>query len=585
MILQALKEYYDRMAADPESGIAPEGWIQGGIDFLIELSPSGKYVGIQSLQEKDGKKKIPKPMLVPNIGKQAMKHTNSGKDANLLWDNASFVFGLEDKGDLRLQSMIQAIDRWIGNDKDPEVDAVRRFLEAGLSDRSVFSPILNHSEYGETISTRQPKVSFRIEGSKNRIIFGSETVAASLAKASSDILTTEENITGTCLVTGSKDVPIELTHTVIKGVWGSQTSGAYIVGFNKESFSSYDKQQGLNAPVSKKVASEYVKGLNFLLDSEQRLQIGDASTVFWSAKKTNFESDFAYFFKEPEKDDPAAGTRRIKNLFEAPQTGAYLEDSGDEKFYVLGLSPNAARISVRFWQVGTVAEFAGRIRQHFEDLRVVKPPSEPEYYSLWRLLVNVAIQDKSENIPPNVAGDFMRSILDGTPYPATLLQAVLRRIHSDAENRVKPVRAALIKAYLNRYLRSHPNKMEKEIKMGLDTGQPSIGYQLGRLFAALEKIQEEANPGLNATIRERYYGAACSSPVTVFGTLMRLKNHHLAKMDNKGRAVNLERLVGEIVSHIDDFPSHLDLHEQGRFAIGYYHQRQDLFTKKENDNQ
>jgi CRISPR-associated protein Csd1 len=175
----------------------------------------------------------------------------------------------------------------------------------------------------------------------------------------------------------------------------------------------------------------------------------------------------------------------------------------------------------------------------------------------------------------------MRSILNGTPYPATLLQACLRRIRSDTDNRVKPVRAALIKAYLNRYYRFNPNHNHKEVSMSLDTSQPSIGYQLGRLFATLEKIQEEANPGINATIRERFYGAACSTPVTVFTNLLRLKNHHLAKMENRGRAVNFERLLGEIMGKLSDFPAHLDLHEQGRFAIGYYHQRQAFFQTKE----
>ncbi len=587
MILQALKEYYDRKAADPESGIAPEGWIQGGIDFLIELDSDGKYLGIQSLQEQDGKKKVPRPMLVPNIGKQAVKHTNSGKDANLLWDNASFVLGLGDKGDLRLKSMLQAIDDWIGQGRDTGVDAVRAFLKRGLLNRKHFSALLKDKEYGEQLASGTPKVSFHIQGSRHKIVFEAKRVrdclAAALTKSVSD-----EELCGQCLITGDVDVPIEPTHPVIKGVWGAQSAGACLVSFNtlmQPAFGSYGKEQGYNAPVSKKAASEYTKSLTTLLASEQRLQVGDASTVFWSARKTQFESDFAFFFKEPEKDDPDAGTMRIKNLFESPKTGAYLEDSGKEKFYILGLSPNAARISVRFWQVGTVAEFAGRIRQHFEDLKIVKPPREPEFYSLWRLLVNIAIQDKSENIPPNVAGDFMRSILSGTPYPQTLLQAALRRIRSDTENRVKPVRAALIKAYLNRYLRFHPNNQEKEIHMALDTEQPSIGYQLGRLFAALEKIQEEGNPGINATIRERYYGAACSSPVTVFGTLMRLKNHHLAKIDNKGLAVNRERLLGEILGHITDFPPHLDLHEQGKFAIGYYHQRQDFFTKKDKENQ
>jgi CRISPR-associated protein Csd1 len=197
------------------------------------------------------------------------------------------------------------------------------------------------------------------------------------------------------------------------------------------------------------------------------------------------------------------------------------------------------------------------------------------------LLVNIAVQDRSENVPPNVAGDFMRAILNGLPYPATLLMSALRRIKSDPERRVKPVRAALIKAYLNRYLRMYPNRNQEEMSMALDKEQPSIGYQLGRLFAALEKAQAQGNPGINATIKDRYYGSACSSPVTVFGTLMRLKNHHLSKIESKGRVVNLERIIGEIVSRIEDFPAHLDLHEQGRFAIGYYHQRQEFFRKKE----
>ena len=225
-------------------------------------------------------------------------------------------------------------------------------------------------------------------------------------------------------------------------------------------------------------------------------------------------------------------------------------------------------------------EFAHR-KQYFDDFKIIKPPNEPEYYSIWRILVNIATQDKSENIPPNLAGDFMRSILEGTPYPTTLLQAALRRIRSDAEYRVKPVRAALIKAYLNRYYRFYPSEQYKEVGVTLDKHQPSLGYQLGRLFAVLEKIQEEANPNLNATIRERYYGAACAQPVTVFANLLRLKNHHLAKMENKGRVVNFEKMLSEILSNVEDFPANLDLHEQGRFAIGYYHQRQWFYNKKD----
>lgn len=577
MILQALKEYYDRKAS--EGLIARDGWIAGGIDFLVDVDMDGNIHSIEDLRELEGRKKIPHPFDVPNIGKQALKHTNSGKDANLLWDNASFVFGLGDKGDTRLQSMIDVIDKWISETDDSGVNAVRSFLIKGLNDRSHFDFALNHPEFGETIKEGNVRISFHVSDTDYKVVFHSPVVANALTKVSNqDEATTA---IGTCLVTGKNDVAIEVTHPVTKGVWGAQSSGACIVSFNKDSFNSYGKSQSLNAPVSKLVVSQYGKALNTLLDSpRQCIHIGDATTVFWSEKRSSFESDFAYFFKEPEKDDPDAGTQRVKALFESVNSGTYMEDDGTDRFYILGLSPNAARIAVRFWQVGRILEFASRIKEYFDDFAIVKPPKEPEYYSIWRILVNIATQDKSENIPPNIAGDLMRSILNGTPYPATLLQACLRRIHSDAENRVKPVRAALIKACLNRYYRFHPNQNHKEVNMELDINQPSIGYQLGRLFAALEKIQEEANPGINATIKERFYGAACATPVTVFTNLLRLKNHHLAKLENKGRIIYFERLLGEIMGNLMDFPAHLDLHEQGRFAIGYYHQRQAFFTAK-----
>jgi len=579
MILQALKEYYDRMAADPESGIAPEGWEWKEIPFIVVLGNNGNFLQIEDTREGEGKKKRGKLFLVP----QSVKKT-SGIAANLLWDTENYVFGTVNTEGLgneqtskalaRASEQKQAFIERIMNElpQTPHIQAIITFLTTATQER------LEKENVWQDIYTSNSIVSFRFDEEKELYCQSKEIQDVLKGKLSAK---EKKDI---CLVSGEKDKIAEL-HNPIKGVYGAQSSGANIVSFNLEPFQSFNKKQGANSPIGESSMFAYTTALNTLLSRQslQHLLIGDSSTVFWSAKRTQFESDFASFFKESDKDNPEAGTQKIRNLFESPVTGGYLDDDSNAKFYVLGLAPNAARIAVRFWEIGTVSEFAGKIRQHFKDLNIVKPSSEPSYYSIWRILVNIAVQDKSENIPLNTAGDFMRSILDDTPYPATLLQAALRRIHSDTENRVKPVRAALIKAYLNRYLRSHPGQNEKEVEMGLDTEQPSIGYQLGRLFAVLEKIQEEANPGLNATIRERYYGAACSSPVTVFGTLMRLKNHHLAKMDNKGRAVNLERLIGAIVSRIDDFPSHLDLHEQGRFALGYYHQRQDLFTKKEND--
>ena len=571
MILQALKEYYDRKAADPESGIAPEGWERKEIPFIIVLDRNGNLVQIEDTREGEGKKKRSKAFVVPH----GVKKT-SGIAANLLWDVAGYVLGIDTKG--KPERAVEQKKAFVSRimEELPDVDEVKpvlHLLNTITFDRLQTEPLWNE------IAEDNPNLTFRFAG-ENELICQCDSVRSAVSHRTE---TAKE--TGICLVTGEQG-SIAPLHASIKGVYGAQSSGANIVSFNLDAFRSFNKEQGFNAPVGENAAFAYITAINTLLgkDSNQRMTIGDASTVFWSEKKTNFECDFASFFSEPPKDDPETGTRKIRALFDSINNGAYINDEGASRFYVLGLAPNAARIAVRFWQVGTVAKFAEKIKGHFDDLAIVKPSREPEYYSLWRLLVNIATQDKSENIPPNIAGDFMRSILTGTPYPATLLQAALRRIHNDTENRVKPVRAALIKAYLNRYHRAYIIPNHKELFMSLDTSQPSIGYQLGRLFASLEKIQEEANPGLNATIRERFYGAACASPVTVFANLMRLKNHHLAKLDSKGRVVNFERLLAEIVGRLEDFPAHLDLHEQGRFAIGYYHQRQDFFTKKDPTN-
>ncbi|GFN33932.1 type I-C CRISPR-associated protein Cas8c/Csd1 [Paenibacillus xylaniclasticus] len=575
MILLRLKEYYDRKAANGE--IATDGWIEGGIDFLLELDQEGRLCDISDLREGEGKKKKSKAFRLPNIGNQALKHSNSGKDANLLWDNAKFVFGLGSKGDLHLQSMIEAIDEWLGATDDAGVKAVRTFLQHGLADRNHFMLALGHPEYGELLRAGSVKVSFNVKETPYPIVFQSPSVASALEREESG---EDESVLATCLITGETDVAIAVTHPVVKGVKGAQSSGGSIVSFNGEVFTSYGKKQSLNAPVSKKAAAEYTKALNMLLESKQRIIVGDMTLVFWSEKETAFESEFAALFEEPPKDNPDEGVEKIKALFHSIHSGAYVEDSSRTRFYIAGLSPNIARVSIRLWQTGTVSEFAARIRQYFEDFSIVKPANEPEYYSLWRILVNIAVLDKSENIPPNLAGEFMRAILEGTPYPTTLLQAVLRRIRSDTENRVKPVRAALIKAYLNRYLRYYPNQSYKEVGQALDTNQTSIGYHLGSLFAVLEKIQEEANPGINATIRERYYGGACTTPVTVFPNLLRLKNHHLAKLDHTGRVIYFEKLLAEVMGNVNKFPAHLNLQEQGMFAVGYYHQRQDLFKSR-----
>lgn len=564
MILQALNEYYQRKTRMPDSDLAPPGFEHKAIPFLIVLSTNGEFVGFDDTREGEGKKKIAKTYLVPQTIKRS-----SGVVANLLWDNPGYVLGIDSKNkperarDQRT-AFIEAIRSRLGQHDDDGIRPVLTFLECGD-----FSKVFEHPLWAEILESGS-NLTFRLEGDAIPVC-ERDAVFAALSAVSER----ESGEQALCLVSGEVDV-IERLHPSIKGVWGAQAVGANIVSFNLDAFSSYGKSQGGNAPVGKRAVFAYTTVLNHLLakGSKQRLQVGDASTVFWCAKPGHpMEEMFPGFFSEPNKDNPDLGVNAVTTLLNAPKTGAGGFEDDDTRFYVLGLAPNAARISVRFWMVKSIGELATNIRKHFDDLRIAHAPHELETLSLFRLLVTTATLGKAENIPPNLGGDVMRSVIDCLPYPQTLLAGAIRRIR--AEHEVTYPRAAIIKACINRY------SGKEELKVSLDENNTNTAYRLGRLFAVLERIQERASPNLNATIRDRYYGAASSTPVTVFSTLLKLKNHHLAKLDNKGEAVNFEKLTGQIMDGIADFPAHLDLQSQGRFAIGYYHQRQAFFTKTE----
>lgn len=562
MILQALKEYYDRKPDLPRLGFERKE-----VPYVVVVNGEGTPVELEETYEGEGRDRRAKSFLVPQSVKRSV-----GVAANLFWDAPVYVFGVDLKGNadrakeqhLAFKNRIAALNA----DSDEGLMAVKRFLD--IPDKpSVMSAF---GKVWTTLLEEGANVTFRLAGD-NVIVAERPAVCRAI-----EMLTGSNDTRAVCLVSGERQ-PAERLHTAIKGVRDAQSSGANIVSFNLDAFRSYGKEQGANAPVGKTVAFAYTTALNYLLrkDSQQKMLAGDATTVFWADRNTGFEIQFSDFFGEPPKDDPDRNARAVKSLFEAPRSGA-LEAESKAMFYVLGLAPNASRIAVRFWIVDTVASMSDKIRQHFEDIRILHGPKDRDTLSLFRLLVSTATQGKAENIPPNIAGDTMRAILVGLPYPATLMQATIRRIR--AEHDITHARAALIKACINRSTRFANNMEKEELKVSLDPSNMNIGYRLGRLFATLEKIQQEASPGINATIRDRFYGAASSTPVTVFGNLMRLKNHHLAKLENVGRRVNFERMLGEIVSGIVDFPSHLMLEDQGRFAIGYYHQTQKFFEKK-----
>jgi CRISPR-associated protein Csd1 len=585
MILQSLYHYYQR-----KSDLPREGFENKDISFVIELKKDGSVVQLEDTRTADGKRKRAKNYLIPQAAKKSVNVA-----ANMLWGNAEYVLGLPDEKKLaerkskgkegdygdRLKEMhdafVDAIRILPENvQADEGVRAVLRFLGRSSTDLERFP------EAWKDIQTTNPNMTFRLQGDLE-LVCQRPAIVEALTEAAR-----VQNGEGFCLVTG-KAIEVERLHPAIRGVWGAQTSGANIVSFNLPAFNSWGKEQGANAPVGTRTAFAYTTALNHLLakDSRNRLQIGDASTVFWADKASPLEDHFADIFTDPPKDDPDRSARALKALYEAPHQGVPPVEDEDTRFFVLGLGPNAARIAIRFWHVGTVAELARTIQQHFEDLEIIRAGFEKPFLSVFRLLVATATQGKSENISPNLGGELMQAILTGRPYPSTLLQGAVRRIRAEQAKRdertgklvqnVTHARSALIKACLNRQQRLM-GATEKEITVSLDHSNINPGYRLGRLFAVLEKVQEEASSGINTTIRERFYGAASSTPVTVFSTLMKLKNHHLAKLENPGRRVNLERLISEIMDGISDFPSHLKLADQGRFAIGYYHQRQALFS-------
>lgn len=567
MILQALKEYYARLAA--EDKVPLEGFQKKGISFVIVLKEDGSLAGIDDTREQQGRRKIGRSFNVPKVFEGSR---TSNVKANLLWDKASYVFGIGKKTkDERLEKQkkefLLTIKRYFPDKSNPGVDAVLEFLDKHQAEAK------NHSLWEEVIDA-DTNIAFRLEGN-TRLICQDESVRGALMNY--DVGSEE----GTCLITGEVAKLARLENP-IKGLRFSGKAESHLVSFNAPSFWSYQKTSGennKNAPISKAASFAYSAALNYLRQNpRQSLYIGDATAVFWAEKPHKIEEWFLDFFGEPPKGTSIQDTEAIRALYKAPETGAPPLEENYTKFCVLGLSPNASRISIRFWYQGTVGEVIKNIRQHFDDCMIGHAPFEPEYLSIFRMLVSTAVQGKADNIQPNLAGEVMKSILAGIPYPQTLLASSVRRCK--AEREVTYPRASLIKAVLVRDSRYY-RKTEKEVRMSLDRENANPGYLLGRLFAALERAQERANPGIDATIRDRFYGAASSTPVTVFPRLLKLKNHHISKLENRGEAVNLEKLIGEVMDAVNDFPALLSLPEQGRFAIGYYHQRQDFFKKKE----
>lgn len=602
MIIQALAEYYDRLLADPGVNIAPMGFEQKGIDFLILLTEDGTFDGLWDLREGPGKKKTGRPSRVPKGVKRS-----SGVAANLLWDTAPYVLGhllrvdkknklvYTGKGDSKrldlgkskkeLRKMLdrlpkqqpaflEKIETAFSDCDDAGIIAVKLFLK-----NTDYSALFKHPLW-EEVENSSGNFTFALRDGE--LVCQRPAVVEAILKQSRSSSGNQ-----VCAVSGNNDELAEL-HTVIKGVWGAQSSGANIVSFNLDASESFGKKQGNNAPIGKRVEFAYTTALNYLLaGKKQRMQVGDASTVFWAKDPTDFEGVLGSCFEQPAKGEEAVKYGKIRGLLASVRSGVPVEEE-NRPFYVLGLAPNASRISIRFWYAGNLKEIKERIARFFKDIEIIhneggKYP-DPEFLSLLQLLSSTATEGKIDNLPPGIAGDFARAVMMGGNYPRTLLANAVRRCK--AEQRVTYARVSIIKACLVRNARSL-NSTNREVSVALDTSYDKIGYVLGRLFAVLEYIQEKAQPGIKKTIRDTYFGAATSSPRITFRRLDELSIHHLAKIRNSGHSVVwYEQLKQEVYGLIppDGIDNQLSLEDQARFAVGYYHQRKDFFTSKETED-
>ncbi len=576
MILSALVDYYRRQEAADK--IAPFGFARAGIHFAIVINPDGtlrenRLEDIQVnrvINEKTGKsRQVPRSMRLPDRGGRS----GTKIFPFFMWDNTGYVLGRDNKGKPeRAEKMFAAFRdlHFSLADKvdDDDYQAVCTFLKNW-----------NPADAEKLDNWDQAcglNLVFRVyRDGTPKWAHESKAVQGAWLKFLSD---DSDSVIGTSLLSGN-DEPLARLHPLLQGVVGANTMGAAIVSFNAAAYESYGKEQSYNAPVGEQDAFRYTTALNQLLrDERRRVRIGDATVVFWSEQPSPFEDLFGNVVAEQGSEDETV-LAEVKGFFSALRRGAPHGGLADPetKFYVLGLSPNASRLSIRFWLEGTVGEFAGRLRQHADDLEMVGAREGDPPLMIRRLLLETAREPKE--IAPQLAGQVAAAVLGGGRYPQTLYTSVIRRIRIDRQ--INHRRAAILKACLLRSQRHLTPKEPKEIPVSLNVDHKDAAYHLGRLFAALEKTQEDAGQ-TNKTIRDGYYGSASAMPASVFPKIIRMHQYHLNKLENKGQRVNRERLVQEICSHIAErFPSHLSLEDQGLFHIGYYHQRQDFFKKRE----
>ena len=579
MILQSLVRYYEDLLQQNDKKPMDEripklGWCLARVSYMIELKEDGTVKQIISLKTEALKPQI---LCVPEM------FSRSGKcpPAYFLCDNAKYLMGINIEG---TNSDI----------KDRFEDSRKKHLEILKDTESILAKAI--CKYFEKWDPEKAKDNPKVQGrweelnDGGNIIFG---MRDHYAQDDEEIQKTwedyqeqiKEGQIGKCLVTG-KETEIARIHRGIKGVPGAQSSGAALVSFNATAFESYGKEQSYNAPVGKYAEFAYTTALNYLLNKkEYTLRLGDSVIVYWaeSAQETYQRTFFTLINPQPDNQD------ELKKVFGNLEKNIWIDTEDiqinpNQKFYILGLAPNAARLSVRFFYQNTFGEILNNIQKHYKRMEVIQPAWKDRIYLGIEamLLETVSSKAKNEKQFSNMITMTLKAILANDRYPMSLYTSTVLRVRSE-QGKVTSGRAAIIKAVL---IKNYKWK-EGEKYMALNQESEDQAYVLGRLFAVLESIQKDANPGINTTIRDRYFNSACATPALVFPILIKLKNSHTKKLERehpekkKWYEISLTEIIGKIEMTKDGFPKQLPLEEQGKFMLGYYHQIQKKYEKKE----
>lgn len=564
MILKALYDYYQRKSEE----LPAFGCELKEIGFILVIDKDGNFLRFED--RRIDKKNASRFLVKKHVGR------SSAPNANLLYDNCSYVLGYSTEGDIDSNAKYISVfkakveDLYTKLPNNSAVSAIWKFYQKNPAENLLkvqADPLWPEIE--KNLNKKYSTFSFLLEG---------ETT---IVAAQKDVINADEEKEGNekeqlCLITGNQGKAVDVTTATM--IAGSQAT-AKLVAFQVNSgYDSYGKQKGFNAPISQKAEFAYTTALNHILsaNSRNKFLVGNRTYLFWGSSNSNGNQEtessiFAMFgFNDSEEEDPNARIYQIRKVFEGIYSGSIKTDLND-RFYIAGLAPNAARIAIVYWAELPLKEFAHTILRHFEDMDIVDTRKEKKpYMGLKSILATVTLGGKSSEATPNLPDAVIKSIFQGLPYPDTLYHSCLRRIR--AEQSVSITRAAILKAYLNR---KYTN--QKPIQIMLDKENTNQGYLCGRLFAVIDKLQNDANH--IHSIRERYMNAASSTPATVFATILNLSAIHANNLNNEGSRIFYDKLKQEIISKInaDGFPSHLDLQDQGRFFVGYYQQMQSFF--------